>query len=53
MEQEPRHPLYQFLIPFPNVGLLCGNFHKFITNRKGQPVAIFHNGTLLDAFYNS
>jgi hypothetical protein len=26
-----------------------GNFHKILTNKKGDPVAFFHNGTLLDA----
>lgn len=46
MEQEPRSPLYEFLTPDPDTEILCGNFHKIITNRKGQPVAIFHNGTL-------
>lgn len=46
LEQEPRSPLYEFLTPDPDTEILCGNFHKIITNRKGQPVAIFHNGTL-------
>lgn len=49
----PRSPLYQFLIPDPNKEILCGNFHKFITNRAGQPVALFHNGALGDAAYKN
>lgn len=53
LTQEPRHPLYNFLIGDPNKELLCGNFHKFITNRAGQPVAVFHNGTLIDAAIKS
>jgi predicted glutamine amidotransferase len=32
---------------------LGGNFHKFLTNKKGEVVAFFHNGTLLDDAYNN
>jgi hypothetical protein len=53
MDQPPRHPLYQFLTPDPDTEILCGNFHKIITNRSGQPVALFHNGTLVNAAYES
>ena len=53
MEQAPRDPLYRFLLPDPNKEILTGNFHKILTNRAGQPVALFHNGTLVNAAYDS
>jgi hypothetical protein len=52
MEQKPRDALYCFLTPRPDIEILDGNFHKIITNRKGQPVAIFANGTLAEAAYD-
>jgi glutathione peroxidase-family protein len=53
MEQPPRDPIYQFLTPDPDKEILSGNFHKIITNKKGQPVAFFHNGTLVDGAYKA
>ncbi len=53
MEQAPRDLLYRFLLPDPNKEILTGNFHKILTNRAGQPVALFHNGTLVNAAYDS
>lgn len=45
-KQAPRSELYDFLSP-DEKDWVGGNFHKFLTNSKGVPVALFHNGTLL------
>lgn len=47
--QPPRSELYNFLLGPETPDMMGGNFHKVLTNKKGQPVAFFHNGTLLDA----
>lgn len=47
--QPPRSEIYNFLLGPETKDLMGGNFHKILTNKEGQPVAFFHNGTLLDA----
>jgi hypothetical protein len=48
LEQVSRHPLYQFLIPESDYEPIGGNFHKFITNSQGLPVAEFSNTTFFE-----
>ena len=48
LNQAPRDALYNFLIPDPNAELIGGNFHKFITNAEGMPVAQFNNTTFFE-----
>lgn len=47
LTQEPMSPLFRFLLPDSESGKdgLGGNFHKFITNQVGLPVAYFDNST--------
>ena len=43
LKQDPRDHLFRFLMPNPAQELVKGNFHKFITNKNGMPVAQFTN----------
>jgi glutathione peroxidase-family protein len=49
-QQPPRSDLYTFLVG-KDQDWLGGNFHKFIVNKEGLPVAHFHNRTLIN--YNN
>ena len=40
--------MFQFLIPYPDFEPIGGNFHKFITNAAGLPVAQFVNSTFIE-----
>ena len=53
IEQPPRSDLYNFLIPYPDLELIGGNFHKFITNSEGFPVAQFNNTTFFEGDFIS
>jgi hypothetical protein len=48
--QAPRSDLYTFLVG-KETDALGGNFHKFIVNKEGLPVAHFNNHTLIN--YNN
>jgi hypothetical protein len=46
LKQAPRSDLFNFLMPFDHDLMIQGNFHKFITNSKGIPVASINNTVL-------
>jgi hypothetical protein len=51
-EQKPRDPLFRYLIPEKTEEPISGNFHKYITNKAGMPVAHLHCGFLLNGHFD-